>query len=118
MNAKEVQLLENETGDSEPHLSIRTKTRIDLGQWFRRSFVWLCLTGSELVLVAANRRHYVERISVSECQSSYYDHASGKLVLEPASSLMTKSLSLSPRDALIVLEKLLNQNKQTKEQTC
>ena len=104
MNELEEKLLREETGGAEPGLRIRTGTRIDLGRWWRSSPVWLCIVGNELILLAVARRRYFERVSLTDCRGSHYVHATGELVIDPTESLRIKRLSLSPREALDVLD--------------
>jgi hypothetical protein len=103
MNELEQQLLRAECGDTEPKLCLRTRTKIDAGRWWRRTSVWLCVVGEELVLLAVARRRYVERVKLVDCQKSHYSHATGELVIEPTEHLRIKHLSLTPREALDVL---------------
>lgn len=112
MNAREQQLLSEETGGAEPLLCVRSKTRIDAGRWWRRTPVWTCIVGDELILLAVARRRYVDRIAVTDCQASHYCHASGELVIETGGALRFKRLALSPREALHLLD-VLNQNQKT-----
>lgn len=104
MNRLEEQLLREETGGAEPRLRIRTGTRIDLGRWWRSSPVWLCVVGSDLILLAVARRRYFERVSLADCRDSHYVHASGELVIDPTEKFRFKHLSLTPREALDVLD--------------
>lgn len=108
MNELEEKLLREETGGAEPKLRIRTGTRIDLGRWWRSNPVWLCVVGDELILLAVARRRYFERVSLADCRDSHYVHATGELVIDPTDALRIKHLSLSPRDALDVLDFLKN----------
>jgi hypothetical protein len=104
MNELELNLLRRETGGAEPTLCIRTGTKIDAGLWWRRTPVWLCIVGSELILLAVARRRYVERVAIADCQASHYSHAVGELILKPAEELRYGRLSLTPAEAIRVLE--------------
>jgi hypothetical protein len=104
MNELELKLLREEIGDAEPSLCIRTGTKIDAGNWWRRTPVWLCVVGRELILLAVARRRYFERVAIADCHASHYSHASGELMLKPAESLRFCRFTLSPADALRVLE--------------
>jgi hypothetical protein len=104
MNELEERLLREETGGAEPRHRILTGTRIDLGRWWRSTPVWLCVVGNELVLLAVARRRYFERVPLAECQGSHYVHATGELVIDPTDALRIKHLSMSPREALEVLD--------------
>jgi hypothetical protein len=103
MNELELNLLRRETAGAEPTLCIRTGTKIDAGLWWRRTPVWLCVVGSELILLAVARRRYVERVAIADCQASHYSHSTAELVIDPTEGMRIKRLSLSPREALDVL---------------
>lgn len=107
MNELESALLKELTGGAEPKLLLRTRTRIDAGRWWRRTPVWLAISGNDLILFAVARRRYSERVALADCHASYYAHATGELVIDPVETLRIKHLSLSPREALDVLDFLL-----------
>lgn len=107
MNELESDLLEELTQGAEPKLLLRTRTRIDAGRWWLRNPVWICITENELILFAVARRRYVERASLSLCNSSHYAAATGVLVIDPAENLRIKHLSLTPRESLDVLDYLI-----------
>lgn len=104
MNRLESALLDELTDGAEPELLLRSRTRIDAGRWWLRTPVWICITGSELILFAVARRQYVERVPLELCRSSHYAAITGELVIDPAESLRIKHLSLTPREALKVLD--------------
>ena len=104
MNQLESAVLTELTGGAQPRLLLRTRTRIDCGRWWRATPVWLCVTGTDLVLFAVARRRFSETVPLAECRSSHYAHSSGELVIDPAESLRIKRLSLTPREALDVLD--------------
>ena len=104
MNGPESALLKELTGGAEPKLLLRTRTRIDAGRWWRRTPVWLCITANDLILFAVARRRYTQRVPLADCQASHYAHATGEVVIDPTDSLRIKRLSLTPREALGVLD--------------
>ena len=103
MNDIEKAVLDEVTGGIEPRLCLRTNTRVDAGRWWRRSPLWLCVTGDQLVVLAVARRHYVQYAPLSACAGSHYCHASGELVIEPVEELEFDHLAMSPADALRAL---------------
>ena len=109
MNAREKKLLSEETGGAGPLLCVRSQTRIDAGRWWRRTPVWTCIVGDQLILLAVARRRYLERVAIADCQASHYCHATGELVIEPGGALRFNRLALSPREALAILD-VLNPN--------
>jgi hypothetical protein len=117
MNELEQQLLRDHVGDAEPRLQLRTNTRIDTGRWWLKSPLWLCVMKDELVLLSVSRRRYFESLALSESQQTHYNHSTGELVIEPAETLQYNCCSLSPRDALRVLNFLKNETKNETPET-
>jgi len=106
MNAKVKQLFREEMGDVTPDLVIRSRARIDVGRWWRRSPLWVCVTGGELVMLAAGRRRYFARRALLECRESFYNPGTGEFVIVPGGDLAFPKFPLSPRDALKIFEYL------------
>ena len=106
MNAQEEELLATEIGDAEVWLRICTDTRIDAGRWWRRTPVWLCLAGDDLVVLAVARRKYLQRVPIADCSESTYSHGTGELLIAPTEDLRFSRLAMSPSDALTVLKEL------------
>ena len=102
-NKHEDLLWQELTGGVVPRLRLRTRTRIDAGRWFRTNPVWLCVTSDEVILLAVGRRRYLERIPISACSASAYNHAGGELVLSPAEGVRFTRLRMKPSEALKVL---------------
>ncbi|HSG33257.1 MAG TPA: hypothetical protein VLA37_01895, partial [Sphingomonadaceae bacterium] len=113
MNELEEKLLREEVGDAKPRLCIRTKARIDAGRWWRRTPVWICVVGNDLVMLAVAKRRYFERIAIADCQASHYSHATGRLMIEPGESLRIRGFEMPPRDALQILS-LIRDNQSSK----
>jgi hypothetical protein len=109
MSEAEAQLLDELVGEAEPELLLRSRTRIDAGRWWLKSPVWICITKSELILFAAARRRYFDRVPLENCRSSHYAAITGQLVIDPVETLRIKHLTLTPKEALEVL-KHLNKN--------
>jgi hypothetical protein len=107
MNELESALLKELIGDAEPKFLLRTRSRIDAGRWWRKTPVWICITANELILFAVARRRYTERVQLTDCHASHYAHATGQLVIDPVETLRDKHLTLTPREALDVLDFLL-----------
>ena len=110
MTPTESALLKELTGGAEPKLLLRTRTRIDCGRWWRSTPVWLCITGSELILFAVAHRRYSERVPLAGCHASHYAHTTGELVIDPTESLRIKRLSMTPREALSALDFLTSKS--------
>jgi hypothetical protein len=106
MTDQEEQLLTAEVGDAEVRLRICTDTRIDAGRWWRRTPVWLCLAGDDLIVLAVARRRYLQRVPIADCSESAYCHGTGELLIGPTQDLRISRLAVSPSDALKVLQEL------------
>lgn len=104
MNELEKQLLRETVGDAEPRLTVRSKTLIDTGRWWRRSPMWLCVMADELMMLAVSRRRYVARLPLEGSEGSHYCHTSGELVVEPGEELRVNRFRVSPREALELLK--------------
>ncbi|MEX1267964.1 MAG: hypothetical protein WEA56_03090, partial [Balneolaceae bacterium] len=106
MNALEEQLLREAVGDAKPDLCIRSGARIDAGRWWRRTPVWLCIVGGDLVMLAVARRRYIEKVAISDCTASRYSHATGELIIAPAENLRFNRFKLTPREAIPLLARI------------
>lgn len=106
MNAKAKRLFHEEMGGTDPELVIRSKARIDVGRWWWKASLWVCVAGGELVMLAVGRRRYFARRAISECRDSFYNHATGEFVVVPGEDLTIQKFPLSPRDALKIFEYL------------
>ena len=106
MNPREQLLLHSVVGDSEPRLCVRSQTRIDTGRWYRRSPLWVCVAGDQLVMLAVARRRYTSTMPVNDCQDSHYCNATGELVIEPGEKLEYNRFKMSPRQALRLLAEM------------
>lgn len=104
MNKIETQLLLEETGGTEPRLAIRSHAKIDAGRWWRKTPLWLCVAGDDLVILAVARRRHAEKIAIAECPESHYNPATGELVISPAENLRFNRFKTTPREAIRILE--------------
>lgn len=113
MTPQEESLLEDELGDRKPRLLLRSRTKIDTGSWLSKSPIWLCVTDTSLLLLAASKRRYCQQLPLSECRDSQYCHTSGALLLKPCDYWRFNTIAFPPIEGLKVL-KHLQQPKQTK----
>jgi len=104
LNEREQLLLESEAGSSEPRLKLCTDTQIDVGLWWRKRPLWLCVLEDEILILAVGRRRYSERVSIADCQNSHYNPTSGELVIEPSDALRFPRLKMPSSQALNVLK--------------
>jgi hypothetical protein len=86
--------------------TLKTRTHIDTGRWFRRSPIHLNLTESSLTLHADGPRPFTATVPLADCHASRYHHPTGELIIEPAESLPIRNLRISPQEALQVLRSL------------
>ena len=106
LSEQENALLDETLGDASPVLLLRTKTRIDTGRWWRKGRLWLCVTPTEMLLFAASKRRYVQRMALADCKESTYCHTSGALLLQPNEHWRFNTIALAPTDAVAVLQHL------------
>jgi len=107
---QEAALLEAELGATPPRLLLRSKARVDTGRWLGKSPIWLCLTETDILLFAANKRRYVQRMPIRDCKDTLYCHTSGALLLQPSDQWRFNTIALPPVDAVEVLQHLHNPN--------
>ena len=91
-------------------MQVRTGTKVDVGKWWKKAPVWLCVMKDELVLVAVGRRRLFERIPFADCPDAAYHHASGELVIVRSEGLQLNKVKLPPSDALKILNFLNSEN--------
>lgn len=84
-------------------LCIQSRQRVDTGRWWRRSPLWVCATGSHLILLAVSRRKYIEQVPLADCRDSRYNAESGGLILAPVETVLFSRIRMRPSDALAVL---------------
>jgi len=107
VNKLEQELLREQVGDNQPTLTIRSRAKIDAGRWWRKTPLWLCVVGDELVMLAVARRRYAEKIAIAECPDSHYNPATGELFIDPGENLRFSRFEMTPGEAIQIL-KILN----------
>ena len=113
LTAVESALLSEALAGQTPLLLLRSDTRVDTGRWLRKSPLWLCVTQTDILLLAASKRRYVQRMPISDCTTSQYCHTSGALLLQPSDAWRFNTIQLPPADALKVLKHLDSKAKPT-----
>lgn len=83
-----------------------TRTRVDTGSWLLRSRVLACREGDELVLFAAGKQPFVERIPLSDIGESFYNHVTGEVALAPAAGASLRGLRLPPLEGYALLKEV------------
>ncbi len=89
------------------YLLLRTRTRVDVGLWFRRRCLWLAAMPEELLLFAVGRGDHVERYRLDRIQASFHNPITGELVLAaPRSTTILRTLRISADEARQVLAQI------------
>jgi hypothetical protein len=105
-----------------------TRTRVDTGGWLWKSRLVACCAASgspgergqgasgssrkagrqdgELVLFAAGKRPFVERVPFAQLGESFYNHVTGEVALAPAEGARVRKLRMSPVDGRALLKEL------------
>ena len=107
-----VKRLSEESGARDAAVLARTRSRVDVGQWFRQTRVWAACLPSELVLLAPGRRPFVERIPYDQLKGSLYNHITGELELAPAEKARLRRLRVSPLDGCRMLRMMVREDKE------
>ncbi|MDA0321577.1 MAG: hypothetical protein O2923_02515 [Verrucomicrobia bacterium] len=85
---------------------IRTRTRVDVGMWFRKGRVWACMQPAELVLLAQGKRPWVQHIAHESLRESRYNHVTGEVALAPGQNLPLSSLRVKPLEGIELLKSI------------
>lgn len=92
---------------------VETKTAIDTGGWFSRGRIWMAALGKDIVIVAAGKKPFLERIPFLHIQESLYNHVTGEFVLAPPRGLRVTSAGMTPIEGYQLLAQIYS-NKETK----
>jgi len=77
--------------------AVPTRSRVDTGNWVAGGRVWAVVPRSGgLILAAAGRRPWLERVEAEAVAESIYNHVTGELVLAPGTGLTMRSLKMGP----------------------
>lgn len=99
-------LYDRECGKDDTILLLLTGSVADVGRFFRKSRVWLCITRSEVILLAAGRQPLVQRIPFPHIQQSLYNHITAELVLAPNRKFTLPNVKVSPVQGYQVLAQI------------
>ena len=104
MDTKELDLLQTELGeDIEPRTSLRSQTKVDTGGWLGDRPIWVSVTEDEILLCAAGKRPFFERVQLQDCTHSHYNPATADVVIAPSEALMCNQLAFHPGEAMALL---------------
>ena len=87
-------LLETAIGSAELFMVLKTRTRVDVGEWFWNGRVWLGVTAQAVTLLASGRKPFVQAVPFDQLRDSLYNHITGEVVLAPAKELKVKRVKL------------------------
>ena len=94
----ERRLLDELRGGRQPACLLRTRTRVDVGEWVNEWWgggrLWLAVLGTEVTLFAYGRRPHVERIPIAGLGASQYNAVTGELLLAKAAGETLHKLRL------------------------
>jgi hypothetical protein len=99
-------MLESLVGDEAVYYLGRTQTKVDVGAWFRKGRVCICVLAGEAVIFAKGKRPYVERIRLGRLRESKYNHVTGELTLAPESATQVRGLKLPPLEGLQIIAQI------------
>lgn len=102
----ERRLLDGLLGEEDVFAVQTTGTKIDVGKWYRRQRVCVCVLPDELLLFAAGPRPLTERIALADLHDSRYNHVTGEVVLAPADGLGVDRLKVPPLEGLELLAQI------------
>jgi len=105
LNARESAVLQEALGGAPVGTLWRTRTRVDVGMWFRKGRVWACPLGHELLLVAEGERPWTQRIAYSQIRESRYNHVTAEVVFAPEEDLEVPTLRVRPLEGLELMGK-------------
>ena len=104
LDTKELDLLQTELGeDIEPRTSLRSQTKVDTGGWLGNRPIWVSVTEEEILLCAAGKRPFFERVQLQDCTDSHYNPATGEVVIAPSEALICNQLTFHPGEAMALL---------------
>lgn len=84
---------------------LRTRTRVDTGQWFRKRCLWIAARPGEIVCLADGVVPLVERIAATDLDASLYSHLTGTVIFGPHVATVP-FVRLAPRQAARLLAHL------------
>lgn len=87
-------------------LVLPTRTRVDVGHWLSRGRLWLAWADDTLVLFAAGKRPFVEKLPAPEIAASLYNPLTAELVLLPAVAARQRKVRIAPVEGRDLLERM------------
>lgn len=106
MNPRETAVFEEHLNPAEVAGLIRTRSRVDVGMWWRKGRVWVSMQPGELVLLAQGKSVWMERITNDALRESRYNHVTGEVALAPKEDLPLKTLRVKPLEGIEILKSI------------
>ena len=110
-------LAEEHLGEEPVYHAVRSETGVDVGQWFGVGTVWVLALNDEMLLFAAGKRPFVERVPYAEVQKSIYNHVTGEVVLAPGHGLRVERIAVPPSEGYQLLAQIYVNKEETNEET-
>lgn len=85
---------------------VHSQTHVDVGRWFSKGALWAAAASTELVLFAAGKRPFFEKVPYAYLGKSLYNHVTGEVILAPAESTRTSGLRLTPEQGYQLLAQI------------
>jgi hypothetical protein len=85
---------------------LQSTTRTGVGLWLIERRVWVVVTRSEVILLAAGRRPLAQRVAFPHLYASLYNAVTGELVLAPDRGYRVGRIQLSPSEGNQVLAQI------------
>ena len=85
----------------------QSETRAEVGLWLIERRVWVVVTSTEVVLLAAGRRPLAQGIAFPHLHASLYNPVTGELVLAPDRGFRVGRVKLPPLESNQVLAQIV-----------
>ncbi|NQT92519.1 MAG: hypothetical protein HQ559_07145, partial [Lentisphaerae bacterium] len=106
MTEPERDLLRELCGSDRVSYLVHSQTRVDVGTWFSKGLLWVAAGSTELVLLAAGKRPFFEKVPFAYLDRSLYNHVTGEVILAPAESTRLSCIRLTPEQGYQLLAQI------------
>ncbi|MEI8351310.1 MAG: hypothetical protein WCG36_03255 [bacterium] len=107
MTPAERRLFEAVCGSDGVLTVFQSETRAEVGLWLIERRVWVVVTSTEVVLLAAGRRPLAQGIAFPHLHASLYNPVTGELVLAPDRGFRVGRVKLPPLESNQVLAQIV-----------
>lgn len=109
MSDAERRLFDNVVQGAPVMCLVQTSTKVDTGGWLKKAGVWAGATNSDLFMLAAGKKPFLDKIPFNELRKSIFNHVTGCLILAPGAELKISSLAMAPLDGYQLLAQIYNE---------